>query len=72
MYGVAAEYLPYDARLIRQPTANLQHYRSQQFENVMPDELLAESTDPGDIFVRFNLRDGRVISLVLGSGHPSG
>jgi hypothetical protein len=72
MYGVAAEYLPYDAQLARQPTPNLQHYRSQQFENVMPDELLSESTDPGDIFVRFNLRDGRVTSLVLGSGHPSG
>jgi hypothetical protein len=72
MYGVAAEYLPYDARLVRQPSANLLHYRSQQFENVMPDELLADSTEPGNIFVRFNVREGRVSSLVLGSGHPSG
>jgi hypothetical protein len=72
MYGVAAEYLPYDAQLIRQPAAHLQHYRSQQFENVMPDELLGASADPGDIFVRFNLREGRVVSFVLGSGHPSG
>ena len=72
MYQVAAEYLPYDAELVRQPSANLQHYRSQQFENVMPDELLGGSAEPGDIFVRFNTRDGRVTSLVLGSGHPSG
>jgi hypothetical protein len=72
MYGIASEYLPYDARLLRQPAAHLQHYRSQQFENVMPDELLGDSADPGDVFVRFNLRDGRVASMVLGSGHPSG
>ena len=38
-------------------TANLQHFRSKQFEDVMPDELLADSADPGDIFVRFNLRE---------------
>ncbi|MFN0072203.1 MAG: hypothetical protein ACKVVP_12020 [Chloroflexota bacterium] len=71
-YGLAGDYLPYDARLVRQPAAHLQHYRSQQFSNVMPDELLANRTSPGDIFVRFNLRDGRVVSLMLGSGHPSG
>ncbi|HEX3247398.1 MAG TPA: hypothetical protein VHX16_18480 [Chloroflexota bacterium] len=71
-YELADDYLPYDAEFIRRPTANLQHYRSQQFENVMPDELLAGRANPGDIFVRFNLRDGRVSSVVLGSGHPSG
>ena len=52
-------FLPYDAELVDQPTANLQHFRSKQFEDVMPDELLADSADPGDIFVRFNLREGR-------------
>jgi hypothetical protein len=72
MYAVAAEYLPYDSQLLRQPSPNLQHYRSRQFENVMPDELLGGSAEPGDIFVRFNVRAGRVTSLVLGSGHPSG
>jgi hypothetical protein len=72
MYAVAAGFLPYDAELVDQPTANLQHFRSKQFENVMPDELLAGRANPGDIFVRFNLREGRVVSFVLGSGHPAG
>lgn len=71
-YALASEYLPYDARLIRQPSATMQHYRSQQFSNIMPDELIEDRTSPGEIFVRFNVRDGRVVSLQIGSGHPSG
>ena len=43
MYAVAAGFLPYDAEFVNQPTANLQHFRSKQFEDVMPDELLADT-----------------------------
>lgn len=71
-YEIAQEYLPYDSRMVRQPTETIQHYRSERFSDLMPDELLGEQMQPGTLFVRYNLTGGRVTRLTLGAGHPSG
>jgi hypothetical protein len=69
---IAIAHLPYEAEIVSQPSPTLLLVRSKRFSDAMPDELMGPNDDPGDMYVRYNLVNGRVASMVIGAGHPSG
>lgn len=69
---IAKAHLPYEAEIVSQTSPTLLLVRSKRFTDVMPDELMDKNDDPGNLYVRYNLVNGRVASMVIGAGHPSG